>query len=152
MKTKKPSRTANVIKQILNVRGWSDYDRIKTFTDYVATGIKKLFVPHKEKVADQDDTFKQVAAKLKLSEADLQARGSNLYRLSMIMGTVALIILGYSIYHIIYLNFKAVIISLAVMLIALVLAFRYHYWYFQIKERKLGCTLKEWYTKGLLGR
>jgi len=23
-------------------------------------------------------------------------------------------------------------------------AFRYHFWYFQIQQRKLGCTLEDW--------
>ena len=36
-------------------------------------------------------------------------------------------------------------------LIALVLAFRYHFWYFQMKQHKLGCTFNEWYRQGLLG-
>jgi intracellular multiplication protein IcmV len=48
-------------------------------------------------------------------------------------------------------SIKAFIVSLVVTLIALILAYRYHFWYFQMKQRKLGCTFSEWYKQGLFG-
>ena len=59
----------------------------------------------------------------------------------------ACLIFVYAGYQFFYGSIKAFIVSLVVMLIALVLAFRYHFWYFQIKQRKLGCTFNEWYRR-----
>jgi intracellular multiplication protein IcmV len=53
-------------------------------------------------------------------------------------------------YQLFYGSYQAAIVSFIILWIALVLAFRYHFWYFQIKNRKLGCTVYEWY-RGLLG-
>jgi intracellular multiplication protein IcmV len=151
MKTQKSSRTLGVIKNVFNVRKWSDFDRMRAFTSYLGTGIKKMVVPRKEPVADTKNTFASTVSAMNLSEKDLASRCKGLYRLSVLMCTVAFCIFAYAVYHMVYGSIKAVIVSLVVSLIALTLAFRYHYWYFQIKERKLGCTFKEWYRQGLLG-
>lgn len=151
MKAQKTSRTAQVIKNVFNVRKWSDFDRMRSFTEYLGSGMKRMFVPRKMKIEDTKNTFNAMVAAMNLSEQDLIQRSKGLYRLSILMCAVAFGIFIYAVYHMVYGNLKAVIVSLVVMLIALVLAFRYHYWYFQIKERKLGCTLREWYKQGLLG-
>ena len=36
------------------------------------------------------------------------------------------------------------LLAIAVSILSLSQAFRYHFWYFQIKHRKLGCTFEEW--------
>jgi intracellular multiplication protein IcmV len=148
MKKKPGSRTANVFGRIFNVRAWIDFDRMKSFTTYLANGFRKMFVPQEQEAGE---TFEEAMSRLNLSEKDLQSRQSALYRLSLFMCVAAFFIFVYAIYHLFTGGYKATIISIAVMLIALALAFRYHFWYFQIKERKLGCTLKEWYRKGLMG-
>ncbi len=148
MKKRKGSRVVNVLKRIINVRAWLDFDRVKSFTSYLASGFKRLFVPQKQA---QGESFTEAMARLNLSEQDLKARQAALYRLSVLMCGAALFIFTYAIYHLIFGNIKAVVISVVVMLIALALAFRYHFWYFQIKERKLGCSFQEWYKRGLRG-
>ncbi|KTC87411.1 MULTISPECIES: type IVB secretion system protein IcmV [Legionella] len=148
MKKQQGSRIVNVFARIFNVRSWIDFDRTKSFTLYLVNGFKKMFVPQKN---DSGETFEEAVSRLNLSETELQDRKSALYRLSLLMSAAAILIFGYAIYHVFYGSYRAVIISLVVMLIALALAFRYHFWYFQIKERKLGCTMLEWYRKGLLG-
>lgn len=151
MKNQKKSRTLKVLSSVFNVRQWSDYDRLRTFTVYLGNGIKKMVIPQKETIEDTKNTFSNAASTLNLSEDELNLRARGLYRLSVLMCVMAVGIFGYAIYHMVYGNAKAVIVSMVVSLIALSLAFRYHYWYFQIKERKLGCTIREWYRQGLLG-
>ncbi|KTD33365.1 intracellular multiplication protein IcmV [Legionella nautarum] len=148
MKKQQGSRIVNVFSRIFNVRSWIDFDRTKSFTLYLVNGFKKMFVPQKN---ESGETFEEAISRLNISEKELQDRKSALYRLSLLMSVAAILIFGYAVYHMFYGTYRAVIISLVVMLIALALAFRYHFWYFQIKERKLGCTMQEWYRKGLLG-
>jgi intracellular multiplication protein IcmV len=153
MKKRKTSRIVGLFKSIFNVRSWLDYDRIKAFTLYLWNGIKKMVIPQKVEVTEQDasQSFRTMVASMNLSEQDLASRAKGLYRLSLLMCFVSLLIFGYAIYQIVSGHWKATIVSLVVTLIGLVLAFRYHFWYFQIKERKLGCTFQEWYKRGLLG-
>lgn len=147
MKNKSRSRTGSIIRSVFNLRLWTDWDRMRTFTLYLLRGIKKFFVP--ETTTDVE-TFDEAQKRLNLSEADLISRRKALYRTSLLMLVFALFFLGYAIYHFMLLQMLGGWLSLVVMLIALVLAFRYHFWYFQIKERKLGCSIQEWvrYIKG----
>ncbi len=101
--------------------------------------------------AAQKESFKQAQKNYKLSDDDLLLEQKALLRLSILMVTVAVLILGYTGYQLFYGTLRAALLSFIVMMIALVLAFRYHFWYFQIKNRKLVVPFKQWYRQGLLG-
>lgn len=148
MKNKSGSRIVKVIKRVINIRTWSDWDRIKSFTSYLVNGFKRLFVPQK---AVTTESFEAAMARMNISEADLNSKQKALYRLSQVMISTAILLFVYAGYQVFYGSLKATVVSLVVTMIALVLAFRYHFWYFQIKHRKLGCSFLEWYRQGLLG-
>lgn len=148
MKKKSGSRTKSVLSRILNVRSWADWDRMKSFTLYLRDGIKRLFVPEKKQA---DETFDAAMQRLGISEDALALKKNALFRLTIIMLSVAVLVFFYMIYQLIFGSFMAAIVSVVVVMIALVLAFRYHFWYFQIKSRKLGCTFEQWYKQGLMG-
>ncbi|CEK11710.1 type IVB secretion system protein IcmV [Legionella hackeliae] len=149
MKIKKSTRLASILKRIFNVRAWIDFDRVRAFTAYLVAGFQKMFIPQQQ--TGQGESFEAAIARMNLSEQDLQAKQSALYRLSLLMSAAAVCIFGYAVYHLFYGTYRALIVSLVLVLVALVLAFRYHFWYFQIKERKLGCSISEWYREGLKG-
>jgi intracellular multiplication protein IcmV len=148
MKKKSGTRIGRMFASIINIRAWSDWDRMKAFTLYLTNGFKRLFVPQQN---SGGESFDEAKNRLKLSDAELLIKQNALLRLSIVMVAFAFMVLVYMGYQFVYGSIKAGIISLVVTLIALILAFRYHFWYFQIKHRKLGCTFKEWYKYGLLG-
>lgn len=148
MKIKSGSRIVRVFTRIINVRSWIDWDRTKSFTRYLINGFKKFFVPQKSKVTE---SFTEAQKRLHLTDNELLAREKGLLRLSILMVVVAIFLLAYSIYFIYCGSVKGVILSLVVMFISLTLGFRYHFWYFQIKKRKLGCSIQEWFKQGLMG-
>ncbi len=148
MKKQSELRIVKLISSILNVREWFDWERVRSFTLYLTNGFKQLFVPQKSVKAE---SFKDVTAKLDIDDENLLVKQKALLRLSLLMVVVAGLMFGYAGYQLFYGSFKAVIVSLVVTLIALTLAFRYHFWYYQIKHRKLGCTFDEWFRQGLLG-
>ena len=149
MKKMADTRIAKTIKNIFNVRKWSDYDRVKSFTFYLWSGFRRLFVPQQPTVSNE--SFKAAVKEYQLTDKELIAKQNALYRLSILMLTLAILILAYASYQAIYGSFHAMILSIVVMIVALTLGFRYHFWYFQIKKRKLGCTFKEWFRQGLMG-
>lgn len=148
MKKASDSRIVKLFSSIFNVRYWFDWERVKSFTLYLTNGIKRFFVPQQ---TQDTESFTEAANKLNIDEAGLLSKQKALFRLSMLMVTLAGLIFGYSLYQLFFGTFRAVIVSLVVSMIALTLAFRYHFWYFQIKHRKLGCTFNEWYKQALLG-
>ena len=149
MKNKKSrSRIARVLTSLINVRYWIDWDRTKALTLYLVNGFKKFFVPQQ---TTDTETFAAAQKRLNLTDNELLARQKGLLRISILMAVFVVLLFIYAIYNFYYLNIKAGIVSLVVMLIAAVLAFRYNFWYFQIKERKLGCSVREWYKKSFTG-
>lgn len=149
MKKRPFSRISLVFGNIFAFRKWFDYDRLKTYSSYFMTGIKKLFIP---KSAQATVSFDEAMASQNMNEADLKKQEFALHRLSRIMCLFAFCFLTYAGYQLVYGSIRAVIISLIVMCVALTLGFRYHFWYFQIKNRKLGCTFHDWYNQGLRGK
>ncbi|KTD66546.1 intracellular multiplication protein IcmV [Legionella santicrucis] len=149
MKKHHRSRIGNLFSQIFKIRIWFDWERMKAITVSLGNGIKHLFVPHQN--IETEESFTDATTKFGLSDESLLSKQKALFRLSMLMLLSAVLILGYAGYQFYLGSMKAGLVSLVVTLIALVLAFRYHFWYFQIKQRKLGCTFNEWYRQGLLG-
>lgn len=159
MKKKSNSRISLVFFKIFNVRTWFDLERMKVFTAFVGNAFRRLFMmgveaqikPQNTATPNLTESFNTAKKSLNLSEADLLARQKALLRLSIFMITLALLIFCYSLYHFVQGTYRAALLSLVMMMIAVALSFRYHFWYYQIKSRKLGCSIKEWFRKGLLG-
>ncbi|HBI22042.1 MAG TPA: type IV secretion protein IcmV [Legionella sp.] len=107
------------------------------------------FVPQERAPAE---TFAEAQERLQLTADDLLNRKKALFRSSLLMIFIAGLILIYILYNLFHAHFLAAGMSLIALSIALVLAFRYHFWYFQIKKQKLGCTLREWFQQGLMGK
>lgn len=148
MKKQQYNRIRHVFSSAFNVRSWSDFDRVKGFSLYLKNGISRIFILRKHVV---EQSFDEVLKQNGLSEEQLQKKQKALLRLSILMGVLAAIFFFYSIYLIVQGSWHAMFLGVVVMMLATVFAFRYHFWYFQIKERKLGCSFSEWFKRGLMG-
>lgn len=148
------STITNIFKRIFNFRAWIDFDRMRAFTIYLLTGAKKMLVPKAAPLGNEilsRKAFQEQMLRFNLTEDEIISREKGLYRLSLLMILFAFCLCIYFIYQLIYGSILAIIVTFILIFVALVMAFRYHFWYYQIKQRKLGCTIKEWYRKGLLG-
>ncbi len=135
------SRIGKGFLKVIQINYWLDWARVKAGTSYLKQSVVTLFTPQKEIKAE---SFKVAVKTFQLNEAELLIKQKALFRLSIMMLCAAVLIFSYAIYQLLYGSIHATLISLVVMGIALVLAFRYHFWYFQIKNHKLGCTFQEW--------
>ncbi len=140
---KPASKTKRVIHWFFKPREWSDWDRSKSIARFFLEMIERFFVvrPQSEEKAE---TFDNAVAKYNLDEASLKAKAQGLERLSYSLVAVGVFLFFYAIYQLFYGSTRGMLIAVAETGIALVLAFRYHFWSFQIKSRKLGCSFKEW--------
>lgn len=136
------------IKHIFNIRFWSDADRIKSYWQYIVNTIKKFIVPQQNGVTE---SFEDAKIRMNVSDADLDIRKRALMQLSLLMCGISFLLFLYAIYQCIYGGIPGLLLTLSIMCVALVMAFRYHFWYFQIKEKKLGCSIREWFKLGVLG-
>lgn len=149
MKIKKANKIINFSKNIFKIRQWCDYDRVQASTVYIVRGLSRLFIPRRNSAAAE--SFDAAVARMRLSPQELTSKQNSLYTLSILMCCIAAVILGYAFFQLYYGAMRVFLICIILTLIALALAFRYHFWYYQIKMRKLGCSFREWYRQGLRG-
>lgn len=145
----KASRTKRIVTWLFNPRAWSDWDRSKSIAYYFLAMIERFFVLRKPK--GKAATFDNAVAKFDLDEKTLEAKSLGLLRLSYALLGMAIFLFVYCIYQLFFGSVRGALIAFVEIAIALVLAFRYHFWHFQIKQRKLGCGVKEWFKNSFTG-
>lgn len=131
-------------KTFFNPRGWFGYDLLKSHTQVIWGVLKNLFSP--ASAPRRVETFTQAMERLRLAEADIQQVAKNYFLYSLVFAAFGAIACGFSFYLLIHHGTAAGwILGLASSALCFVYSFRYHFWVFQIKQRKLGCTFKEWW-------
>lgn len=137
-------------KTFFDPRGWADYDLAKVQSRELWNSSKNVLnthIPEPEHV----ETFDQAMQRLNVKEEELSDISSTylffaglfaLFGLSM-FGLTLVLLWGF------YIAGAALATAFSVFLFSQ--AFQYHFWYFQIKHRKLGCTFDEW-RRGWLDR
>ena len=148
MSNKKPGRIKGTFRKVFQFRFWLDAERLQGFGSYLASVFKSLFVLQRKEGAE---SFDEAAVRLTLNEEDLLKRQRGLFYLTLFMLFLVTLLFAYVIYQVMYGTFAGVLVSLVVMLIACALAFRYHFWFFQIKSKQLGCSVRTWFKEGVLG-
>lgn len=148
--SQKASRTKRLILFFFNPRAWGDYDRSKAISLFFLEMIERFFVI-RGKNKKNTESFDRAAAKFDLDEKALEAKAEGLKRLSYSLVGMAVFLVLYTFYQLFFGSFRGAIIAFIEVGIALVLAFRYHFWHYQIKQRKLGCSVKEWYKNSFTG-
>ncbi|NCT57070.1 MAG: type IV secretion protein IcmV [Legionella sp.] len=143
------SRMTSLFNRIFKFKYWSDAERVKSFFDYIKSLFQRLFTVQTQ---EAKESFKKVQSRLHLTDEALLAQQRSLFRLSMLMCMFGLFMLGYTVYQVFNGYFFAIILSFIVSLLAFAFAFRYHFWYFQISQKKLGCSIRRWFNQGLLRR
>lgn len=145
----KASRTKSLALWLFNPRAWSDWDRSKSITLFFLNMIKSFFTlnPPKKKVEEFDTAVK----KYDLDEEMLKAKSLGLKRLAYSVFAVAVFFVFYGMYQLAFGSIRSALIAFVEVGVALVLAFRYHFWHFQIEKRKLGCSVKEWFKDSFTG-
>lgn len=99
----------------------------------------------KEAAGTPDETFEQALTRLGLSEEELGRVCRTFRNLTILNCGLGLLALIYGFWLSFHQNLMGFCMSLAVVFLFASIAFKYHFWVFQIKTRKLGCTLKEWF-------
>jgi intracellular multiplication protein IcmV len=100
--------------------------------------------------AEKEESFEHAKKRMKLSEEDLAKRRKNFLRQFFLFLTGALLVLIYSIYSFAQGSLGAGIVAFLMTGLLLVHGLRAHFWAFQIKHRKLGCTINEWWNNKIV--
>lgn len=126
-----------------NVKKWMGTENIKTDTRNLLHITKETLNAPKSSI--KTETFEESLARLQLTEADVKKR----MRTSLQILICLLVLMGGLLLYSFYLwhlhLYRSVSINTVLMILIGSYAFREHFHYFQMKQRKLGCTVIEWF-------
>jgi intracellular multiplication protein IcmV len=138
-----------IIKPAVDVPKWIDYQQLVKTNRSIFGFIKKFFIPDQAKTKE---SFEEALSRLKLTPADLIQRHKEFSRLMWIWIFLFLINIAYSIYLLHIHSFRGFYPCLGIGIIILTQIFRYNFWLFQIKQRRLGCSFRDWFNSQFFGK
>lgn len=151
---KKPGKfkrgAKKVGKRFFNPKAWMDTDRLMNTAKAIkqhSQGMYKISAP-KENV----ETFEEAAARFNLSPKELKSKMNNFKWLACFFAILSIAMGWYTLYSLWNSFFLAGLVSFGLMAGLLGFIFKYHFWYFQMSRRRLGCTIQEWWNFGVLGK
>lgn len=142
-------RIKKIIKPAVDIPKWIDYPQLAKNNRSIFGFIKKFFIPDQAKT---QESFEEALLRLKLTPVDLSQRTKEFSRLMWIWIFLFLINITYSIYLLYNDFFRGFYPCLGISIIILTQIFRYHFWLFQIKQRRLGCSFRDWLNGQFIGK
>lgn len=134
----------NTVKDNVNVKGWSAWNTIKENGKTIDGIIKDVKVDLTKPV--QKTTFADVVKKAGLSENDIIARMKSYYRVALICALLGLGSLCWGFNLLFKSMFLSSLMAFSLSALMFAYAFREHFYYFQLKQRRLDCTVTEWFS------
>lgn len=131
-------------KTFFNPSAWLGLDQLIAYNRVITSTLKTTFTAEKTEHAE---TFEEAMVRLNVTEAELQER-AQLYRwYTLLFLLLGILSLGTGFYYLFaYHTFAGWLLATCVALLFGAQAFRYDFWHFQIKQRRLGCTVAEWWS------
>lgn len=139
-----------VVKPFVNFPAWMGWQRIRTVAGDVKVMLKDCFVPQQ---SERKESLEEAMQRLGLTEADIANKTKEFKLQALLYGVFCVVTQAYFIYLLMQENaWRGLIICGGIFILVLSLFFRAHFWLYQLKVRQLGCSLREWFHKGLLGK
>lgn len=135
----------STLKLVLDVPSWMGLNRIKRQSRFLVQWIKPIFTPRKKSLTAAP-TFEEAMTRFNLTEKDLEPIMHRYIYFTLFYLFLGLLSIGYTIYLFFHKSLIAGFTTILISIIIFLKAFSSHFWYFEIKHRKLGCSLKEWFN------
>ena len=128
-------------KRFFDVSAWLGTSEIKRNTNSLKGLMRYLFVVQKP---ERKETFSEAVERYALDAKALKERQQQFFLTAMIYLGCCLGVFFYAIYLYIKAHYQAMAIAIAFSFMLFSLFFREHFWYTQIKHKRLGFTFCEW--------
>ncbi len=142
-------RIKKIIKPLVDVPKWIGYRQLVETNRSLFSFAKKFFIPEQ---ATTQESFDQALARLRVTEADLTQRIKEFTRLLWIWIVLLIVCIAYSLHLLTEHALRGFFPCLGLSFVILTQVFRYHFWIFQVKHRRLGCTFRDWLSHFLTGK
>lgn len=129
-------------KTFFDPTSWIGYDELKTQNKTIFEIIFNLFVVPK---AEKKETFEEAMQRFNISLSEVDNIASTYKNFALLFIVSGLVVLAFALYLLFFpVIITGFLLGIASSALLLVQAFKYDFWAFQIKHRKLGCTFAEW--------
>ena len=137
-------------KTFFNPSGWIDVESLKFQNDTIWSILKSLFTRVKP---ERIESFEEAMKRLNLTEADVKKSISSYRWYAFIFLILGLLVFFYAFYLLFtFFTILGFVLALAASGVFLSQAFKYDFWAFQMKSRRLGITFEEWKSHLLGGK
>lgn len=123
---------------------WVGFEQLKANGSLLKNMVNRYFEPSEAKKSTKPETFETCMKRYKLTEEDLQKKIKFTRLFVFVCLGASLLMLGYTFYLFSSHLFLGGFVAFTLTLLLWAYAFREHFNYFQMKQRRLGCTFKEW--------
>ena len=141
-KEKKSGRTKGFFKSFVNVKEWVSYDELST-TAETTVGLYRKFFQRKPSQVLQE-TYAEAVARLGMNEEQQVRKGEGFLYSSLVYAAFTFGLLCYLIYLLAHKHFLASCLDSILVSLGALLAYREHFWYMQMRKKKLGCSFHDW--------
>lgn len=129
-------------KTFFDPTSWIGYDDLKAQNKTLFQIIFSLFVIPK---AEKSETFEEAMQRFNISLPQADSIASRYKRYAILFVVAGLATLSFAVYLLFFpVILTGFLLGIATAALLLVQAFKYDFWAFQIRHRKLGCTFAEW--------
>ena len=127
------------------------YGEVQGVKDQNKTLWTMLKTLYSKDVPEREETFEQAMARLGLTEADIQKTATRYRLYTLLFFLFGLALFAYAFYLLFaYFYVTGCLLALTATIFSWGQAFRFDFWSYQIRVRKLGVTFKEW-KQSILG-
>lgn len=131
-------------KTFFNPSGWVDADSIESLNRTIIDVARGSFLlPKPDQI--KSESFEQAMKRQGLTKKDVEQAGSNYQIFAYLFVALGLVDFIYTMYLVIaHFSILGFILGAATTALFFGQAFRFDFWAFQIKRKKLGTTFAEW--------
>lgn len=130
------------LKSFINVPAWMGMNHLLRTANDISTLSRDLFTFKRPPL--REETFEEAVARFNLSETDILQRQKAFGRLAAFYLFIAVCLGVYASYLFYKAAWLPVLMTLVLILVACSFAFKEHFWYAQMRQRRLGLTFKDW--------
>lgn len=139
------------VGSIVKPTQWMGYSRAKG-TAHSLLGMAQRLFRCPDEVNVTSKTIEEVSAELGLTPEALLRKERIFLRLTIWLLVLMVVVWGYAAYQFMEGLYRGVVPSIILSIVCLAQAFRYHFWYVQLKIGKLGCTFDDWFNYVFSGK
>lgn len=143
-KQKKTSTIKATAKFLFDVPAWIGTNTIRQNTSWLSQLIKQTFKARHFSEVGQPASFTDAMQRIGVSEEDLPGRARHFFWVSLMFLLLSIVSLGYMAYLWSHASWLVMMAAVVVFCLFSTRAYFYSFWCFQIRQKRLDCTFKEW--------